>query len=332
MRELKNLPIKIRVNYELEINPFGKTIKGIEPIDGITHWIYDFGEDCESFFDCFNDPFSELYNSGSKYIFRGHQDSKWELIPTVFRNLNSDKEINRLNILKSGNGHVLPELTDFITFIRGINSLGYKIEDESFKLISSPLIDDVSQAFDLIEDFPKPEQLKELALAQHYGVHTRLLDFTFNPNKAIFFASEKIKHVNKEGDMKIGVWAIPERLIEVCQEDFYLQKIFIEGFQNHNMVAQQGLFINYFKGRSNDGDLFDEEGRIKSLDKYLFDSKKSSDNGKLIKEKIGRPSLFTLSHKVAWQIVKRLELLNINWITIQPDLDGVKKEVERIKK
>lgn len=333
---MRDLPINIRIQHEPEINPHGKIIRGIKPIDKITYWEYEFEENCDAFFECFNNPFSELHqtnisNIDAKHIFRGQRCSDWKLIPTAFRNLNSNEEINSLKVLKSGNGHYLPELTDFINFIKGLNSLGYKIEDDSFKLINSTLIDEKFKAFDLIKYFPKPEQLKELALAQHYGVNTRLLDFTFNPNKAIFFASEKIKHPNKEDSSKIGIWAIPERLIEICQEDFYLKRIFVEGFQNKNMTAQQGLFINYFKGQSIDENLFNTEGKIKSLDEYLFDYNKSSDNERLINEKIGKPSLFTLSHRVAWQVFKRLEILNINWMTIQPDLDGVKKEVERKK-
>ncbi|WP_372754674.1 FRG domain-containing protein [Mariniflexile sp.] len=336
MDPFANLPIELRIRFEPEINPLGKIIRGVKPIDKSTHWIYNFDENCDAFFECFNDPFSELYNSSNtnnevKYIFRGHQYSNWKLIPTSFRDLNSDRETNSLNVLKSGNGHFLPELTDFINFIKGLNSLGYKIENDSFKLINSNLIDDIHKAFNLIEYFPKPEQLKELALAQHYGVRTRLLDFTFNPNKAIFFAIEKIKDTKREDNSKIGIWAIPERLIELCQEDFYLERIFLEGFQNNNMTAQQGLFVNYFKGRSIDENLFNKEGKIKSLDEYIFDNKKSPDNERLINEKIGKPCLFTLSHKVAWQVFKRLDILNINWITIQPDLDGVKKEVERKK-
>ncbi|SHJ20022.1 FRG domain-containing protein [Flavobacterium terrae] len=333
MNLFKHLPIELRIQQEAEINPNGKIIRGIKPIDMTTYWQYDFEENCDAFFECFNDPFSELYgpnqSSDAKYIFRGHRDATWKLIPSVFRNYNDETNINSLNILNSGNGHFLPELTDFINFIKGLNSLGYKIEDDTFKLINSVLTDDTYKASDLIKNFPKKEQLKELALAQHYGVQTRLLDFTFNPNKAIFFASEKIKHPRKEDNFKMGIWAIPERLIEICQEDFYLEKIFIEGFQNNNMIAQQGLFINYFKDRSVDENLYNSEGKIKSLDEYLYEYKKIPENERLINEKIGKPSLFTLSHSVAWQVSKRLDILNVNWFTIQPDLDGVKKEVER---
>jgi hypothetical protein len=141
MNQLRKLPIELRLQHEPEINPFGKTIRGVKPIDEITHWVYDFEENCDAFFEYFNDPFSELNetsysNIGAKYIFRGHQDFNWELIPTAFRDLNSNEENNSLNVLKSGNGHFLPELTDFINFVRGLNSLGYKIEDDSFKLIN----------------------------------------------------------------------------------------------------------------------------------------------------------------------------------------------------
>lgn len=326
----KELPIELRIQQEPEINPKGKLIRGITPIDKTTHWLYDFNENCDAFFECFNDPFSELYqtsfeNVDAKYIFRGHNNSNWDLLPSTFRDLN----LNDLNVLKSGNGHNLPELKDFLNFVKGLNSLGYKVENDTFKLINSVLIDDNFKAFELINDFPKSEQLKELALAQHYGVKTRLLDFTFNPNKAIFFASEKIKRPKKDDDSKIGIWAFPERLIDISQEDFYIQRIFVQGFQNKNMIAQEGLFINYFNGRLIDDNLFNKQGKIKKLDEYLIDCKKSNENNKLIKQKIGRPSLFTLSHRVAWQLAKKLEIMNINWVTIQPDLDGVKKEVDR---
>ena len=336
MNHLKNFPIEKRIEFEPEINPNGKIIRGVKPVNKTTHWVYDFDENYNAFFDCFNDPFSELYetniaNIDAKHIFRGHKDSDWDLIPTAFRDLNSDKKTNGLNVLKSGNGHYLPELTDFINFIRGLNSLGYKIDDDSFKLINTPLITDDYTSFNLIPDFPKTSQLKELALAQHYGVHTRLLDFTFNPITAIFFAIQQIDFRNIENDKKIGIWVIPERLIELSQEDYYLQRIYLEGFQNNNMIAQQGLFINYFKGRSIDENLYNKLGKIKSLDNYIHDYKNSSDNEKLINEKIGMPCLFTLSHKVVWRITKRLDLLNVNWLTIQPDLDGIKKEVERKK-
>lgn len=121
MNELNELPIELRLQQEPEINPFGKIIRGVKPIDKITYWVYDFEENCDDFFECFNSPSSELNqtsyaNIEAKYIFRGHQDFKWELIPTAFRDLNSNKEKNSLNVLKSGNGHFLPELTDFINF------------------------------------------------------------------------------------------------------------------------------------------------------------------------------------------------------------------------
>ncbi|WMI64605.1 FRG domain-containing protein [Aestuariibaculum sp. YM273] len=331
----KELPIEMRLKFEPTINSNGKTIQGVSPVDKTTYWLYDFGEDCDCFFECFNNPFSELYqtdilNMPAKYVFRGHKFAEWDLLPSAFRDLNLEGNENELNVLKSGNGHVLPELKDFVNFIKGLNGLGYKIEEETFKLINS-LEDENFISSRLIDDFPKESQLKELALAQHYGVPTRLLDFTFNPNVAMFFAGESVKHPKKGDDSKIGIWAIPERLIDLSREDFFIDRIFVQGYQNQNMIAQKGLFINYFYGRAIDDSLFDVSGKITSLDKYLYQNKRRADNQLLVDKKIGKPCLFSLSHKAVWQLFQRLENMDINWYTIQPDLEGIKKEVERMR-
>jgi len=54
------------------------------------------------------------------------------------------------------------------------------------------------------KEFPKYNSLTELqllAIAQHYGFSTKLLDFTFNPKVAAFFASPESKCKHKYGEI-----------------------------------------------------------------------------------------------------------------------------------
>jgi hypothetical protein len=173
--------------------------------------------------------------------------------------------------------------------------------------------------------------VKDLALAQHYGVPTRLLDFTLNPLVALFFATQGIT-TSPQSKENIGIWVIPEKLIEVVNENEnkFVERIFVNGFQNRNMVVQKGIFINYIKNRGMEPNLYADD-KIKTLDQYLL-SDLSNDQRQIVDKRIGKPMLFTLSHICEREITKYLDLVNINWTTIQPDLDGVKKEVERRKR
>jgi hypothetical protein len=96
------------------------------------------------------------------------------------------------------------------------------------------------------------------------------------------------------------------------------------------MVVQKGIFINYIKNRGMEPNLYADD-KIKTLDQYLL-SDLSNDQRQIVDKRIGKPMLFTLSHICEREITKYLDLVNINWTTIQPDLDGVKKEVERRKR
>ncbi|TBF35274.1 FRG domain-containing protein [Rhizobium leguminosarum] len=88
-----------------------------------------------------------------RWIFRGQRDVKWSLLPSVGR----------------------PEKT---------GRLGYRQEDELkyFKEFQA----------EVLRFFPEiVNPLEQLALAQHYGLPTRLLDWTTNPLVAAWFACEK---------------------------------------------------------------------------------------------------------------------------------------------
>jgi hypothetical protein len=310
----------------------GKPIIGVKPIKYDNHFEYQFDEDWEGFMNALDINRSELFHSNNsninpKLLFRGHEKKEYDLLPSAFRDL----DIKTIRVLKSGNGHGVIESDDFINFIEGINEIGLHIEPESFEYINQLSDDKDRYSFNKYGDYAHGNMLKDLALAQHYGVPTRLLDFTLNPLVALFFATQGIT-TGPQSKGNIGIWVIPEKLIEVVNENEkkFVERIFVNGFQNRNMVAQKGIFINYIKNRGTEPNLYADD-KIKTLDQYLL-SDLSNDQRQIVDKRIGKPMLFTLSHICEREITKYLDLVNINWTTIQPDLDGVKKEVERRKR
>jgi hypothetical protein len=154
-------------------------------------------------FQHFHRIIEEEYPVGSRpFIFRGVKDSDYQLIPKVGRIKSYTKTIERDILL-------------------------------IFKMRSVPF---------LLGDYLPPEDndWDWLSIAQHYGVPTRLLDWTYNPLAAAFFAVED----DAETDRAIYVWTAP-LLIDPNEEDpLRLRKVGIhEPYHiSRRIAAQSSIF------------------------------------------------------------------------------------------
>ena len=126
------------------------------------------------------------------------------------------------------------------------------------------LRDSVIKSYDLVSFFGKedwlPKDLWEIAaLAQHYGIPTRLLDWTANIKTALYFAIvdyikpltaeerlERTKQMfqnrgNVEDDY-CEIWALDTKVVVAKEGKLPLQLIRPPYYGNPNLAAQEGVF------------------------------------------------------------------------------------------
>lgn len=133
---------------------------------------------------CFVNDLEDIINSSRdrKFVYRGQSEAKWALIPTVQRSLKNNPQ---------------REVVDTDVALR--HEEEKKLLDD-FKRFARPYIDHL----------PKTEW-EWLALAQHYKLPTRFLDWTEHAGTALFFAVEDCEMHGSNG----AVWCseLPE---DVC--------------------------------------------------------------------------------------------------------------------
>jgi len=119
---------------------------------------------------------NELDSLPSRYIYRGHSCHNWELESSLER-------------------------------ILGIN---YQSKAKAYEDYSLNFFERRFHLYDKSPNLPPTSKLEKLAIMQHYGFRTRMLDFTYSPYVALYFALENIFEPPKE---KFAICAIDEETI-----------------------------------------------------------------------------------------------------------------------
>ncbi|MEH7308029.1 FRG domain-containing protein [Neobacillus drentensis] len=193
-------------------------------------------------------PFGKYKYVLRDFVFRGESSSHYKLLPSALREQNkkwlfslSDLSVSNL---ETEHEQQYAEFRLLKKFFEMADHKGINVPDIPF------MRKEVLNVFPFVRKSTLsnvwiPEELLELAaLAQHYGVPTRLIDWSISHMVSLYFAaSGALKNGNNEDDYMV-LWALNFRHLEFLRETVSripLRIIKPTYHRNPNLLAQKGV-------------------------------------------------------------------------------------------
>jgi hypothetical protein len=188
--------------------------------------------------------------------FRGQSNSEWQLVPSAFR----PKQLGYGKYVVTDTDRAISNLCrgEFMCvkqFLMESDAIGLHVPGDS-RFFRDPERLEMPLRNSDYKIWPPNEILETLAIAQHHGVPTRLIDFSYHPMIAAFFAADgaQKKVIAQQSndevvDMKekFAVWAANLDFIrQLWNEKFGIERIreiTVSRATNSFLHAQHGLFL-----------------------------------------------------------------------------------------
>lgn len=276
----------------------------------------------------------ELLNNG--FIFRGEGTSKYTLVPTALR------PGNRRIIHRLSKGALEYDDNEDSEYFQRV--FEYRILQDFFMIsdnngLKIPHIEGLRKSMGmhfkelhLLNEEWLPNELHELAaIAQHYGLPTRLLDWSLDPFSSLYFASTNALKQGVEYNDHMVLWALDRKKIELNNVSKNLKSLKIISPPyggNENLRAQKGI-LTYWKGES----LVMSDGKISStvqtnrdpLDQLIYSN--ASENATFQRIPSVLLYKFLIPIHEAKNLFLALQKLSYNAAKLFPGFDGISKSM-----
>jgi hypothetical protein len=185
-------------------------------------------------------PTNTLFSSPSKLIYRGQANANWQLLPSALRQSERARALGGMPGDLTVDLQIFYEMRLLEMFGEFCDQVGVRIPGDSITFRQNALT--TQRNFIAPEQWPAADLLETMALAQHHGIPTRLLDWSKNPYAAVYFAcasafNECIAGSNHD---RMAVWVLNIETINIYRKHVYLVRP--PGSTTPNLAAQAGLF------------------------------------------------------------------------------------------
>lgn len=187
------------------------------------------------------------------FIFRGQANSNWSLVPGVFRDENLKKYCSEIDGFSHGLHFEWSFLRDFLS---ACDNAGLHVPGDSALL---------RMKYSEANNFsPMEDMLPIMAMAQHHGLPTRLLDWTMNSLVAAYFAASSAVKSQSGNIDNIALWCFDYRKFHKFKN---LRKISLPSGYIRNMAQQKGCFITFLPDAENQSTIDCIEDCVDSISK-----------------------------------------------------------------